>query len=216
LQSNTAACYLKLRDWKAAVDAATASIGCLDRCIAVSTRAAGTESGDVQATSKSEKASVVELSGENEAAQQEELQKLLQDDKQRDDLKRIRAKALLRRARARTELASWANLQGAEEDYKQLAAMDNLPPQDKKIVHRALRELPSRIHSAKETEMAEMMGKLKDVCYKKKLLILVTRITNLHKLGNGILKPFGLSTDNFKFIKDEKTGGYSMQFQSGK
>lgn len=45
--------------------------------------------------------------------------------------------------------------------------------------------------AAKETEMGEMMGKLKD-------------------LGNGLLKPFGLSTDSFKFEKDEKTGGYSI------
>ena len=51
--------------------------------------------------------------------------------------------------------------------------------------------LGPRIQAAKEKDTAEMMGKLKE-------------------LGNGILKPFGLSTDMFKFEKDEATGGYSM------
>jgi hypothetical protein len=35
------------------------------------------------------------------------------------------------------------------------------------------------------------------------------------QLGNGLLKTFGLSTDNFSMVKDEKTGGYSVNFSPG-
>ena len=77
-----------------------------------------------------------------------------------------------------------------------LSNTSNLSPSDKLAVYEALRELPPRLEVAKQKEMSEMMGKLKD-------------------LGNGILKPFGLSTDNFNFVKDEKTGGYNMQFNQG-
>ena len=43
--------------------------------------------------------------------------------------------------------------------------MPNLPAQDKKVVQNALSTLPPRINAAKETEMGEMMGKLKEVLY---------------------------------------------------
>ena len=42
--------------------------------------------------------------------------------------------------------------------------MPSLPPQDRKIVQQALSALPARINHAKEKEMGEMMGKLKEVC----------------------------------------------------
>ena len=109
------------------------------------------------------------------------------------DVRKLRTKALLRRAKARASLGSWSDLQGADDDYRAAAATPGgLAPLDKKAVDQALRELPARLDAAKQKEIGEMMGKLKS-------------------LGNGLLKPFGLSTDNFNFVKDEKTGGYSVQ-----
>jgi hypothetical protein len=67
---------------------------------------------------------------------------------------------------------------------------------DRKTVREALKTLPPRVGEAQKSEMGEVMGKLKE-------------------LGNGILKPFGLSTDNFNMVKDDSTGGYSLSFQQG-
>ncbi|KAL2373521.1 tetratricopeptide repeat protein 1 [Blastomyces gilchristii SLH14081] len=204
LRSNISACHLKLEDWKAAVEAATASIDRLDRALPPQPRkgkesASGEGVGDGASTNASASADsndVVELlDGDgDEESEEAQLKKLQEEDKRKEDIQRIRAKALMRRARARMELGGWANLQGAEEDYKELLAMGNLPVQDDRVVRKALRELPGLVNAAREKEVADMMGKLKD-------------------LGNGILKPFGLSTDNFKFVKDEKSGGYNMSFE---
>lgn len=106
---------------------------------------------------------MVEISGDDEEAEQEELRRLQRNDQWRRDVARIRAKALMRRAKAKSQQDGWANLQGAEEDYKELASMDTLPTDDKRIVQKALQELPARINRAKDKEMADMMGKLKDV-----------------------------------------------------
>ncbi|KAL4973441.1 hypothetical protein BDW66DRAFT_142104 [Aspergillus desertorum] len=189
VRSNMAACYLKLEDWKAAVDSASACIVGLDRVVPLPQSEKGKE-GEAKETDP-----VVEISGDDQINEQATLQKIKENDERKRDVARIRTKALMRRARAKSELGGWANLQGAEEDYKLLAGMENLPPGDRKIVQKALRELPARISKAKDVEMGEMMGKLKD-------------------LGNGILRPFGLSTDNFKFVQDPKTGGYSVNFSS--
>ncbi|KAL4935065.1 hypothetical protein BDV06DRAFT_207772, partial [Aspergillus oleicola] len=200
VRSNMAACYLKLQDWKAAVDCANACVDGLERVVpTVSGNDAGKgEKGEGETAEGKERdgdAAVVEISGDDEISEEEQLKKLKEADERKRDVARIRAKALMRRARAKTELGGWGNLQGAEEDYKLLAGIGNLSVDDRKIVQKALRELPARIGKAREAEMGEMMGKLKD-------------------LGNGILKPFGLSTDNFNFVQDPKTGGYSVNFSS--
>jgi hypothetical protein len=78
-------------------------------------------------------------------------------------------------------------------DYTTLNKFSTLTPLDRKTVQLALKTVPPQLETAKQTEMSEMLGKLK-------------------QLGNGILKPFGLSTDSFNMQQDPKTGGYNMSF----
>ncbi|KAF9881509.1 tetratricopeptide repeat protein 1 [Colletotrichum karsti] len=199
LRSNISACHLKLSQWKDAISSATAALDGLDRI----EKEAALEQQRREEEKKAEEEDVEEeivSSGASKAAPapvgSDDDPEEAARQKRREDVLRIRAKALMRRARARSEEGGWQNLAGAEEDYKALSKMANLTPADRKIVQTQLRVLPPRTKAAQEKETAEMWGKLKD-------------------LGNGILKPFGLSTDNFQMVKDEASGGYSMNFTQG-
>lgn len=181
LKSNIAACHLKLEDWKAAVSAATASLERLDRLDPPPSKP---ETEDEDGTSKKNDSKQSETSQKPSAstndtgvielpddADESTLAKIEAEDKRKEDIKRIRAKSLMRRARARMELGGWSNLEGATDDYNKLLALGNLPPQDERLVNRNLRELPAKIAAAKEKEMGEMMSKLKEVSLPFELLL---------------------------------------------
>lgn len=199
LRSNISACHIKLGDWKAAVESANAALEGLERLQPKSDgkpneKGESTTNGVDGANGKSGESGIVEVEGNDEEVEAK-LKKLDLDDQQKENIQKIKVKAMMRRAKAKDELGGWSNLQQAEDDYKTLASMPKLAPADTKIVQAALRALKPKIETAKQQEMGEMMGKLKD-------------------LGNGLLKPFGLSTDMFNMVKDEKTGGYSMSMSS--
>lgn len=144
------------------MDSATTSLERLDNIIPQEASASDSNNskGKAKDSGDSNTDAVVEISGDDEEEELERLQKL---DERKKNVLRIRAKALMRRAKAKMQLGGWGNLQGAEEDYKALESMENLPPEDMRIVKKTLRELPERIGKAREKEMAEMMGKLKEV-----------------------------------------------------
>jgi tetratricopeptide (TPR) repeat protein len=185
LHSNIAACHLKLEDWKPGADAATLALEALDRVVPA-------EESAPSNSHESKSGSVAEVDDQTAVR----IAALARHQRTHAQVQKIRTKALLRRGKARLEMGGWASLQGAFEDYTQVNRMPGLTPLDQKTVQGVLHTLPAQLEEAKRQEMADMMGKLKS-------------------LGNGILKPFGLSTDNFNFVKDEATGGYSMQFNKG-
>ena len=106
LKSNIAACHLKLEDWKEAVKAASAALDSLDKL--------QDKNGDAEKEDK--------ISGDEEEADEEiitegatKAEDISSKGQREADIERIRAKALMRRARARSEQGGWATLQGAEE-----------------------------------------------------------------------------------------------------
>ncbi|PHH60298.1 hypothetical protein CDD81_1888 [Ophiocordyceps australis] len=211
LQSNIAACHLKLEQWNDAIKTASEAIDSLSEYEkqAVNPVAQG-PSDATTVTTPSNEATLTPSSGaadsaavatpdvEHEivspgAARSAPPQPQPITDTNKADVDRIRTKALLRRARARSEAGGWQNLAGAQDDYRTLASMPSLSPTDMRTVRAQLQTLPPRTKAAQEAETGEMWGKLR-------------------QLGDGILKPFGLSTNNFQMVKDDKTGGYSVNF----
>lgn len=96
-------------------------------------------------------------------------------------------KAYFRRAQLYEEVEK---LDEALADYKKVLELD---PLHREALYTS-RRLAEQIHERNEKMKTEMLGKLKD-------------------LGNMILRPFGLSTDNFQVTQDPNSGGYSINFQ---
>ncbi|XP_025722903.1 tetratricopeptide repeat protein 1 [Callorhinus ursinus] len=95
-------------------------------------------------------------------------------------------KAILRRAELYEKTDK---LDEALEDYKSILEKDPSVHQAREACMR----LPKQIEERNERLKAEMLGKLKD-------------------LGNLVLRPFGLSTENFQIKQDSSTGSYSINF----
>lgn len=114
----------------------------------------------------------------------------LDDCKKAVELNPEYVKALLRRAKL---YETMEKLDESLEDYKKLQVMD---PDNNEYKHMIF-VLGQRIEKRNEEMKTEMLGKLKD-------------------LGNLILKPFGLSTENFQLNQDPNSGGYSVNFMQKK
>jgi len=96
-------------------------------------------------------------------------------------------KALLRRAQLYEKTDK---LDEALEDYTKALERDG----SLHVARAACMRLPDQIKERNEKMKEEMLGKLKD-------------------LGNMVLRPFGLSTNNFNLQQDPTTGSYSVSFQ---
>jgi tetratricopeptide (TPR) repeat protein len=119
LKSNVAACYLKLEEWKNVVKVASESIDCLDS-LDPQKHAKKLRNGDDKDLEENQEE--IEEEVEEEEADEEivspgaaKAEDTSVKAKKKADIERIRSKALLRRAKARSELGGWSTLQGAEE-----------------------------------------------------------------------------------------------------
>jgi hypothetical protein len=121
LKSNIAACYLKMEDWKDAVNAATAALDGLDRLqgkIDPEKGGQGKIEGQGEVKEDGEEEEIEEIISEGATKAEDTSEK----GKREADIERIRAKALMRRARARSEIGGWSTLQGAEDGMSSLSS----------------------------------------------------------------------------------------------
>ncbi|XP_054159686.1 tetratricopeptide repeat protein 1-like [Oppia nitens] len=105
------------------------------------------------------------------------------------DLNNNYIKPLLRRAQIYRQMSD--KLDDSLKDYQRVFELN--PKCTEAMV--AINELQKEINERNEKLKTEMMSKLKD-------------------LGNLVLRPFGMSTDNFKLTQNAETGGYSVNFQN--
>lgn len=116
-------------------------------------------------------------------------EKSLRDCTKSIGLNAIYLKPLVRRASIYHQMGG-ENLDSSLADYKRILELDP----DNVSTKSAIFQLESEISERNEKLKEEMMGKLKE-------------------LGNFVLKPFGLSTENFKLDQNPETGGYSINFK---
>ncbi|KAF3173994.1 hypothetical protein EYR41_004321 [Orbilia oligospora] len=199
LHANIAASFIKLSRWKEAEEAATNSLKVSgeDDDILREREAIKRQKEEKEKKEKEGKS----IEGGKGAGVQDtsngRIEEVEDDDEEHIEWGK-NWKARLRRAKAREMQNTWQSLSGSLEDYKILssrsARFQSIPSIDRKAIEQALVRIPPVLEEKKQKEMAEMMGKLKG-------------------LGDTILRPFGLSTSNFQMVKDEKSGGYSLNFQ---
>ena len=95
-------------------------------------------------------------------------------------------KARLKRARLHENLGK---LEEALEDFSELLKSDPSCPEAREAVPR----LSGQVEAQREALKTEALSKLRD-------------------LGDMVLKPFGISTNDFNFVQDPSTGSYSVSF----
>lgn len=101
-------------------------------------------------------------------------------------------KARMRRIKANEQLDTMNSLQAACDDLNVLIDSRKTSGLDIQDLSKQLSILEPRLQTRQKAETEKVIGQLKD-------------------LGNGLLKNFGMSLDNFK-LQDDGKGGYNVNF----
>lgn len=112
LRANIAACSLKLNDWKNAIDSATSCLQCLER---IDQTQESSNKAEPEGVDDAQMKKEVHISDGEEDAATHRSEALSKSTRTHSEIQRLRAKALMRRAKARLDAGGWANLQGADE-----------------------------------------------------------------------------------------------------
>jgi hypothetical protein len=125
LKSNVAACYIKTEEWKEAARTAGECLDLLDLAEGKKkARGNGENETDNRDGKKVEEEQEEEAEEEIISAGAARSEDASVDAKRKKDLDRIRAKALMRRGKARMEVGSWSSLTGAEEGKSNFSFLD--------------------------------------------------------------------------------------------